>query len=290
MYSTISRRCLRFASVGLGAVAAFAVASAAIAQSRIAIDGSLGGDARTIAPNGQELFIPSADGRQRGEALFHSFSAFDLRAGDRAVFGTPAETTRIISRVTGSEGALIDGTVRIDRFGGVDFWMISPNGLVVGPNANIDTEGAVHLSTGDELRFSDGAIFSADPSTALTLTSAPPSAFGFNQAPARLEVRGDGLEVVIDDVTLAGGSVEIRDARIGSSFGGQVLIAGAAAGDVVAVERRTVDALSTGPATLDGEVRIVGDPTAPEEARTRVGFGGSGVVALEGRRVRIDGA
>ncbi|MEO0361604.1 MAG: filamentous hemagglutinin N-terminal domain-containing protein, partial [Pseudomonadota bacterium] len=157
MSSTISRRCLRFAVAGLGAAAALSVASAAAAQSRIAIDGSLGGEARTIAPNGPELFIPSTDGRQRGEALFHSFSTFDLQAGDRAVFGTPPETARIISRVTGNDGAFIDGTVRTDlRSGGVDFWMISPNGLVLGPNARIRTNGAVHLSTGDALHFSDG--------------------------------------------------------------------------------------------------------------------------------------
>ena len=51
--------------------------------------------------------------------------------------------------------------------------------MLFGPNASLDLQGSFHVSTADELRFADGAGFSAADPTACSFTVAAPEAFGF---------------------------------------------------------------------------------------------------------------
>ena len=54
----------------------------------------------------------------------------------------------------------------------------------------LDVPGSFHVSTAHELRFADGARFSAVDKTGSGLTVAPPEAFGFlDQPPGRIDGR-----------------------------------------------------------------------------------------------------
>ena len=68
-----------------------------------------------------------------------------------------------------------------------------------------------HVSTADELRFEDGARFSASDPSASTFTVAPPEAFGFlGAAPAGVSVGGSVLETL---GVRSGGITSPRDQR-----------------------------------------------------------------------------
>ena len=86
--------------------------------------------------------------------------------------------------MTGGERSDIDGTIR-STIPGADFYFINPAGVVFGPNASLDLQGSFHVSTADELRFADGATFSATDPAASSFTVAAPEAFGFLGASPR---------------------------------------------------------------------------------------------------------
>ena len=126
-----------------------------------------------------ELQHPGWAGLTRGNNLFHSFSQFDLKAGDVATFSGPANIQNILSRVTGGSPSSIDGTIR-SGIAGANFFFINPSGVVFGPNASIDVSGAFAVSTANYLKLADGARFVAalDADDSM-LSSAPVAAFGF---------------------------------------------------------------------------------------------------------------
>ena len=62
---------------------------------------------------------------------------------------------------------------------GADLYLVNPSGIVFGPGARLDVPGSFHAATADELRFKDGARFSAREPAKGTLTVAAPESFGF---------------------------------------------------------------------------------------------------------------
>ncbi len=274
----------------VGLLAALAVAAPAQGQTRISTDGSLGGAANLPAVSG-EVFIDSDVGQIRGDALFHSFNEFKLTLGDRAVFDVDRTTARIISRVTGGAPTEINGRIRTNSFGGVDFWMINPAGIAIGPSGAIDTNGSIHLGAADALVFGDGAFFSTNLDAAPLLTTAPPVAFGFlDQAPGRVSVTGDALARGRGDVSLVGGEVIVDQASINAAPGGQILIAGVGASETVSLARRSTTNEAPSLARQTGIIRIRGEIEGTGAPTTRIRIDGSGVIALDASVVDIDGA
>nr|MDJ0708022.1 filamentous hemagglutinin N-terminal domain-containing protein [Leptolyngbyaceae cyanobacterium MO_188.B28] len=118
-----------------------------------------------IQPEAEVRGLPSdvvEGGIIRNDILFHSFQDFNIEAGRGVYFANPADISNILSRVTGSNGSNIDGTLGV--LGNANFFLINPNGIVFGPNARLDVAGAFTASTTDAFRFADGQEFSAtDP-------------------------------------------------------------------------------------------------------------------------------
>lgn len=75
----------------------------------IILDGSLGQQGEIAGPN---YSISDDLGKIEGTNLFHSFQTFNLNTGESATFTGPSTVENIISRVTGGEPSLIDGTLR----------------------------------------------------------------------------------------------------------------------------------------------------------------------------------
>ena len=172
----------------------------------------------TVGPrlqlDGPEFAIRADLGARAGRNLFHSFERFSLGTGERATFTGPNQIRNVLSRVTGGERSDIDGTLG-STIPGADFFFINPAGVTFGPNATLDVQGSFHVSTADELRFSDGAKFSATNPGASSLTIAAPEAFGFLGADhaaitvnqSTLEVpRGEAFSIVGGDITIDGGN------------------------------------------------------------------------------------
>jgi filamentous hemagglutinin family protein len=178
---------------------------AALAQ--IVTDGTVGPATRLSGP---EMTIGAELGSTRGGNLFHSFQRFDIPTGQRATFTGPDQIQNVIGRVTGGQTSHIDGTLR-STVGQADVYLINPSGVVMGPNAKVDVPAAVHVSTADEVRFSDGSRYSATDPAASRLTLAAPESFGFlSPQPASLRIEGSQLELKPGKTaTLTAGDVSI---------------------------------------------------------------------------------
>src|SRR3954452_7148176 len=166
--------------------------AAAPAHAQIVTDGTLG---PKVSLSGSTVDIGAQLGTQRGDNLFHSFEKFGIAAGQTATFTGPDTVKNVISRVTGGEISTIDGTLA-SRVGQADLYFLNPAGVMFGPNARLDVPGSFHVSTAHELRFADGARFSALDKTGSGLTVAPPEAFGFLDRPSgRIAVDHSQLEL-----------------------------------------------------------------------------------------------
>jgi large exoprotein involved in heme utilization and adhesion len=124
--------------------------------------------------------------------------------------------------VTGGQRSDIDGTLR-STIAGADFYFLNPAGVMFGPNASLDVQGSFHLSTTDELRFADGAKFSATDPSSSSFTVAAPEAFGFLAADpkpitvneSRLQLpAGEALSIVGGDIDIGLASVQAQSGRI----------------------------------------------------------------------------
>lgn len=145
---------------------------------QVVLDGSLGpGGALT----GPAFDIPESVGKTVGKNLFHSFSQFDIEAGEVASFSGPDNIRNILSRVTGGSASSIDGTIQ-STINGANFFFINPSGVMFGPNAQLDVSGSFVVTTADYIKLADGERFLANnpsPADDALLTSASPTAFGF---------------------------------------------------------------------------------------------------------------
>ena len=177
-------------------------------RAQIITDGSVGPQATLSGP---DMTIGADLGSQRGNNLFHSFQQFDIPAQHTATFTGPDTVQNVIGRVTGGNSSRIDGTLR-SQVGRADVYLINPAGVVMDPNAQVDVPAALHVSTADELRFPDGAVYSARDPSGSTLTMAAPEAFGFlNPQPAAIQLNGTQLEIKPEQkVSLTAGDIAIR--------------------------------------------------------------------------------
>jgi len=95
----------------------------------------------TLGPGGMlsgTFDIPDSFGTQVGGNLFHTFSMFNINTGESATFTSSfaGVTDNVISRVTGGSLSTIDGLLA-STIPGAAIWLINPNGVVFGDNANL---------------------------------------------------------------------------------------------------------------------------------------------------------
>ncbi|MEM9487149.1 MAG: filamentous hemagglutinin N-terminal domain-containing protein, partial [Cyanobacteria bacterium P01_F01_bin.116] len=178
------------------------------ASAQLIPDQTLGAESSFVTPN-VEVRGDVADridgGATRGANLFHSFDTFGVEFDQRVYFSNPTDIENILTRVTGDSRSDIYGTLGVD--GDADLYLLNPNGIVFGPDAQLDVAGSLTASTADRVTFSDGTSFSATNPNALPLVTVNiPMGIQFGgDTPANLISEAD-LEVG-QDLTLSGGAV-----------------------------------------------------------------------------------
>ena len=133
-------------------------------------------------------------GAQRGSNLFHSFESFSVPSGQSVYFLDPESVTRIFARVTGALSSEIRGTLGV--LGSSDLFFVNSNGILFGPDAQLQVGGSFIASTADTIQFSDGTEFSSINAQRISpLTSTVPIGLGL-QNTAAITVQNTGREVV----------------------------------------------------------------------------------------------
>ena len=134
--------------------------TASVAQApAITADGTLG----TVVGRFGDAYSIDA-GTIRGNNLFHSFSLFNVPTGGSATFLGPSSIANILSRVTGGQQSIIDGLISTRAaMPNANFFLLNPSGVLFTSGASLDVGGAFRVSTADNIRLADGAIFSATP-------------------------------------------------------------------------------------------------------------------------------
>lgn len=179
---------------------------------QIVPDNSLGTESSELVPRAAGG-IQIEGGAVRGESLFHSFTEFGISAGEVVYFANPAAIETILGRVTGDVRSDILGTLGVD--GPANLYLINPNGIVFGPDAQLDIGGSFFVSTAPSLNLGNGTEFSAIAPTSvplLTISVTPGLQLGQDLTGAIVssaETLGVG-----DRLTLAAGTMELRGGQI----------------------------------------------------------------------------
>lgn len=131
-----------------------------------------------VRPNCTNCLIQG--GSQKGQNLFHSFKEFSIPLNGEAHFDNSSNVSLIISRVTGGLPTNIQGSLRANY--SADLFLLNPNGIIFGPQANLQIGGSFLGTTANSILFSDGTKFSAsNPETSSILTVSIPIGLQFGE-------------------------------------------------------------------------------------------------------------
>ncbi len=184
----------------------------AIAQNIPISDGTTGS---IVVPGGGTVPTLINGGTARGASLFHSFSEFNVGAGNQVYFNPDTGIRNILSRVTGNNVSNIFGTLGVN--GSANLFLINPRGVVFGKDVRLDIAGGFVASTADRWLFEDGYAYQTTNPNApplLTVEIKPGLQYGANasaiQRPGnitnfgRLSV-GGGLQLAANQIEFQGG-------------------------------------------------------------------------------------
>ncbi|KYC42618.1 hypothetical protein WA1_14820 [Scytonema hofmannii PCC 7110] len=187
-----------------------------VGYAQVAADGTL--PTNVVSPDGLQFTITG--GSQVGNNLFHSFSQLSLPTGASAIFNNALDVQNIISRVTGGFPSNIDGMIQAN--GSANLFLINPNGIIFGPNAQLNIGGSFFATTANSLKFADGTELNTSSSqTPPLLTVSVPVGLQYGQ-PGAIAVQGSHLSVqpsqtlalIGGEVALSGGTLSAESGRV----------------------------------------------------------------------------
>lgn len=176
-----------------------------LASAQITPDGSLDTNPSVVLPE-SAIRTRIDGGVQQNTALFHSFQDFNIETNNSVYFANPADIEAIFTRVTGTNLSQLDGTLGV--LGSADLFLLNPNGIVFGPDAQLDISGSFTASTAESFEWSDGSSFSAvNPAIPPTLTvSLTP---GIQQG-LSADIVQAGQLTVGQDLNLSAGNLDLQ--------------------------------------------------------------------------------
>lgn len=258
-----------------------------ITQAQVTSDGTLSTQVQTT----NNLTFTINNGNRVGNNLFHSFREFSVPTGGSATFANDVDVKNIFSRVTGSSISNIDGLLKTN--GSANLFLINPNGIIFGSNAQLNIGGSFVASTASNLLFADGTQFSAtDLQTPPLLTVSVPIGLQFGYTAGPIQIEKSKLEVLPGrTLAMLGGDVLIKGD--GRKFPDQPiygLIAPAGRIEVGSVAGNSLVSLTPiaeGFALGYEGVQNFQDIRLFQAALIRTSGEGSGAIQLRGRRIAI---
>jgi filamentous hemagglutinin family protein len=188
---------MQSAHLGLGLVSLYLSGCFTAVQAQTVIpDGTLN---TNVTQSGLNATI--TNGTAVGPNLFHSFREFSIPPGGSANFdlvNTPNVST-IFSRVTGGVPSSINGLIQTSR--PVNFFLLNPNGILLGANARLNVGGSFLGTTANGIQFADGTNFNATDLTPPLLTISVPIGLQMGQNPGAITVNGPGHTLTTLDRT-----------------------------------------------------------------------------------------
>ena len=179
-----------------------------------------------VDPQGNEYEITG--GVEAGNNLFHSFREFSVPNGAIAYFNNLASIQNIISRVTGRSPSQIDGIIRAN--GAANLFLINPNGIIFGADAQLNIGGSFLASTATSFVFDNGTFSVIDPQSPPLLTLKAPIGLQYGaNAGSIVNQSTVGLEVLPGrTLSLVGGNVRLSDGGTLTAPGGRIELGGLA--------------------------------------------------------------
>ncbi|WP_292705232.1 MULTISPECIES: filamentous hemagglutinin N-terminal domain-containing protein [unclassified Nostoc] len=219
------------------AICGSSIGSTNCAFAQIIPDGTLPNNS-SVKLEGNNSIIEG--GTQAGGNLFHSFRDFSVPTNGAALFNNAADIQNIISRITGGSVSNIDGIIRAN--GTANLFLINPNGIVFGQNAQLNVGGSFVATTANALQFGNIGFFSATekniPSPLLTIN---PSALLFNQINQDAAIQNNSVAFAETDpagfsafglrvpdgksLLLVGGNVSMDGGEL-NAYGGRIELGG----------------------------------------------------------------
>jgi filamentous hemagglutinin family protein len=193
-----------------------------MARSQVIPDGSLGLEASVV-----NLAAPSqviiTGGARRSGLLFHSFKDFNVSVGETVLFAPDAQVERIFSRVTGGNSSRIFGNLGV--LGNASFFLLNPQGILFGPQAQLSLSGSFIATTADRFTFGNQSFSALDPVAPPLLTVSLPVGLGFGASPGSIVnqsvgATGFGLAVrPFKTLGLLGGDIVMDSGRLTAASG-----------------------------------------------------------------------
>lgn len=155
-------------------------------QAQVIPDGTLS----TSVTATDALNFTIENGDAAGTNLFHSFDTFSIPTGGTAHFNNTIDIGIIFSRVTGGNVSSIDGLLSAN--GTADLFLLNPNGIVLGPNAQLNIGGSFIGTTAESILFQDNREFKATNTASPLLTISLPVGLQMGRQPQGITIQGEG--------------------------------------------------------------------------------------------------
>ncbi|MCT7968368.1 S-layer family protein [Laspinema sp. D1] len=255
------------------------------AEAQIIPDSSLH-NPTLVTPDGTTYRITG--GTEIGGNLFHSFQEFALMTGNTARFENSLRVENILTRITGENPSTIDGIIRVN--GSANLYLINPNGIVFGPNAELKIGGSFVASTAESVLMSDGSLFSAiNPESPPLLTVNVPVGLQFGPNPGTIVVQSQGIDRETgglqgspgQSLGLFGGNVFLEGGQVRSP-GGRI--------EIGSVGGNSRISLMPTPRGIQGGYEAVEsfqDIQLTQQSRINTSGEGGGTIHLQGRQIGI---